>query len=164
MPKYIEGNLDGRGLKVGIVVSRFNDFVTGRLLEGAVDALARLGVADGDMVVVKVPGALEIPRAARALQARADLAAVICLGAVIRGGTPHFDYVCSEVSKGLGKLSLDGAVPIINAVLTTDTVDQAIERAGAKAGNKGFTAAQNAVEMANLEKSLGRADGPKKNR
>ena len=154
MPKVIEGRLDGKGLKVGVVVSRFNDFITGRLLEGALDALARHGVAEGDVTVAKVPGALEIPFAAGRLQER-GLSAVICLGAVIRGDTPHFDYVSAAVSRDISRLAMEGGVPVINGVLTTDTVDQAIERAGSKAGNKGFTAAQGAIEMARLAEELG---------
>ncbi len=166
MPKIIEGKMDGRGLKVGIVVSRFNDFVTGRLLDGALDALTRHGVADGDILVVKVPGALEIAPAAKVLAAGGALDAVVCLGAVIRGETPHFDYVSAEVSKGVALLALECPMPVINGVLTTDSVDQAVDRAGAKAGNKGFTAAQNAIEMVDLRSRLGkpRGNGPKKNR
>jgi 6,7-dimethyl-8-ribityllumazine synthase len=166
MPRIIEGKIEGRGLKVGIVVSRFNDFVTGRLLDGALDSLSRHGVADGDIIVVKVPGALEIVPAAKILSARGGLSAIICLGAVIRGETPHFDYVSAEVSKGIALLSFECAMPVINGVLTTDSVDQAIDRAGAKAGNKGYTAAQNAIEMVDLQTRLGelKGDGPKKNR
>jgi 6,7-dimethyl-8-ribityllumazine synthase len=166
MPKFIEGNMDGTGLSVAVVVSRFNDTVTGRLLEGAVDALVRHGVADADITVARVPGALEIPGVARKLRDTGRFSAVIALGAVIRGGTPHFDYVCSEVSKGLGQLALEGPVPVINCVLTTDTIDQAVERSGAKAGNKGFIAAQSAIEMANLSATLAgkRGNGPKKGR
>ncbi len=165
MATFIEGTLDGRGLKMGIVVSRFNDFVTARLLEGALDALTRQGVAAADVVVVRVPGALEIPPVAQTMAGK-GFDAVICLGAVIRGATPHFEYVSAEVSKGLGQLALQSKVPVINGVLTTDNTDQAVERAGAKSGNKGFTAAQNAIEMARVAAALGawRGDGPKKNR
>jgi 6,7-dimethyl-8-ribityllumazine synthase len=156
MPRIIEGTLDGSGLRMGIVVSRFNDLITGKLLEGALDAFRRHGVAEEDVTVVKVPGALEIPRAVRSLQqGMADLSAVLCLGAVIRGDTPHFEYVSAEMSKGIGQLALEGPCPVINGVLTTDTVDQAMERAGVKAGNKGFTAAQNAIEMARVVRAMG---------
>jgi 6,7-dimethyl-8-ribityllumazine synthase len=159
MPKAIEGNLDGKGCRIAIVVSRFNDFVTARLLDGALDALVRHGVADGDITVVRVPGALEIPPAAGRLLERCrgkekSFSAIIALGAVIRGETPHFDYVAAEVGKGLAQLALEGVVPVINAVLTTDTVPQAVDRAGAKGGNKGFTAAMNAIEMASVLRSI----------
>lgn len=154
MPRIIEGKMDGKGLRIAIVVSRFNDFVTSRLVEGAVDALVRSGVKDGDITMVKVPGALEIPPLVKAVGEKVSPDAVICLGAVIRGDTPHFEYVSAEVSKGLGQLSLGMDIPVINGVLTTDSVDQAIERAGAKSGNKGFTAAQNAIEMANVRKMI----------
>lgn len=164
MATYIEGSLEGRGLKVAIVVSRFNEFVTGKLLDGALDALARHGVDDGDITVVRVPGALEIPPAARIL-AGSGVSAVICLGAVIRGETPHFDFVAAEVSKGISQLALAGPVPVINAVLTTDNVDQAVNRAGAKSGNKGFAAAQNAIEMARVLLAIGgKARGKKADR
>jgi 6,7-dimethyl-8-ribityllumazine synthase len=164
MPKTIEGKIDGRGLRIGIVVSRFNDFITSRLLEGALDALARHGVADEDVVVVKVPGSLELTYAARRLQEEGKLAAVICLGAVIRGDTPHFEYVSSTVTRDIARLTMESEIPVINGVLTTDNVDQAIERAGTKAGNKGFSAAQGAIEMADLAgriRKLG-THGPKK--
>ncbi len=164
MPRMIEGSLDGKGLRVAIVVSRFNDFVTARLLEGALDALGRHGVADDAIIVVRVPGALEIPPAAGRLLDRCragkvgkggGYSAIIALGAVIRGETPHFDYVAAEVGKGLAQLALEGVVPVINAVLTTDTVPQAVDRAGAKGGNKGFTAAMNAIEMVGVLRSIG---------
>lgn len=165
MPRYLEGKIDGRGLRIGVVVSRFNDFITSRLLAGALDALVRHGVADEDILVVRVPGALEIPAAAGKVMGWKGISAVVCLGAVIRGDTPHFEYVSAEVSKGIAQLALAGPVPVINGVLTTDNVDQAVERAGAKAGNKGFAAAENAIEMASLAAVLGKQgeDGrPKK--
>lgn len=150
MPKYIEGNLIGKDLKVGIVVSRFNDFITGRLLEGALDALTRSGVKDNDITVMRVPGSFEIPLAAKRMVFKKGYDAVICLGAVIQGDTPHFEYISAEVTKGVAAVSLESGIPVILGVLTTDTLEQAIERAGTKAGNKGFEAAITAVEMANL--------------
>lgn len=150
MVRTIEGILAGKGLKVGIVVSRFNSFITERLLEGAVDALVRHGVAEEDILVAKVPGAFELPLGVRRLAAAGKADAVIALGALIRGGTPHFDYLSAEVTKGVAQVMLETGVPVAFGVLTTDTVEQAIERAGAKAGNKGFEAAQSAVEMADL--------------
>jgi len=164
MPRIIEGKMEGRGLKIGIVVSRFNDFITSRLQDGALDALARHGVSDEDMVVVKVPGSLELSYAARRLQEQGNLSAIICLGAVIRGDTPHFEYVSSTVTRDIARLTVDNDIPVINGVLTTDNVDQAIERAGTKAGNKGFTAAQGAIEMADLAGRIRKqgSHGPKK--
>jgi 6,7-dimethyl-8-ribityllumazine synthase len=149
-----EGNLLAQGLRFGIVISRFNDFICDRLLGGALDALRRSGCDDANIDTFKVPGAFEIPLVAKkvALSGRYD--AVICLGAVIRGATPHFDYVASEVSKGVASVSLDCNIPIAFGVLTTDTLEQAIERAGSKAGNKGWDAAMAAIEMANLLKGL----------
>lgn len=152
--KTVEGALTGKGLSFGIVVSRFNEFISNRLLEGAVDCLNRHGVLDKDMTVVKVPGAFEMPLVAKKLAEGGKCDAVIALGAVIRGGTPHFDYVSSEVTKGLAAASLATGCPVIFGVITADTLDQAIERAGTKAGNKGFYAALSAIEMANLTKSL----------
>ncbi|MDP8255378.1 MAG: 6,7-dimethyl-8-ribityllumazine synthase [Candidatus Alcyoniella australis] len=154
MPRTIEGKIDAKGLKFGIIVSRFNSFITERLLEGALDALLRHGAADDDVTVVKVPGSFEIPGMARRLADTGRFNAVICLGAVIRGGTPHFDYVAAEVSKGLGQLTLNHEVPVAFGILTCDTIEQAIERAGSKAGNKGYDAALSAVETANLIRSL----------
>lgn len=154
MPKYIEGNLDAGGKSFGILVSRFNSFISERLLEGAIDALLRHGAADDSIVVARVPGAFEIPLAARKMAESGRFDAVICLGAVIRGATPHFDYVAAEVSKGIAHVSLDSGVPVIFGVLTTDSIEQAIERAGTKAGNKGFDAAMTAVETVNLLKGL----------
>ena len=150
MPKFIEAGLNAEGKKFGIVVSRFNDFITDRLTGGAVDALVRSGAADTDVEVVKVPGAFEIPLVAKKMAERGIYDAIICLGAVIRGATPHFDYVSAEVSKGIAQVSLDASIPIIFGIVTTDTLEQAIERAGTKAGNKGWSAAVSAVEMANL--------------
>jgi 6,7-dimethyl-8-ribityllumazine synthase len=154
MPKSIEGRLDAKGLKIGILVSRFNSFIGERLVEGALDALLRHGAEDDNLVVVRVPGAFEIPLAARKMVATGRYDAVVCLGAVIRGATPHFDYVSAEVSKGIATVSLEAGIPVTFGVLTTDTLEQAIERAGSKAGNKGFDAAMAAIEMANLFKAL----------
>ena len=150
MPKVIEADLVAKGKKFAIVVSRFNDFITDKLVGGAVDALVRSGTLDKDIDVVKVPGAFEIPLVAQKIAAKKHHDAVICLGAVIRGATPHFDYVSAEVSKGVAAASMDAGLPIIFGVLTTDTLEQAIERAGSKSGNKGWDAALAAVEMANL--------------
>ncbi|MED3931201.1 6,7-dimethyl-8-ribityllumazine synthase [Priestia megaterium] len=149
-----EGNLVGTGLKIGIVVGRFNEFITGRLLSGAEDALKRHGVADEDVDVAWVPGAYEIPLIAKKLAESKKYDAVITLGTVIRGATPHFDFVCNEVAKGVASQSLQTGVPIIFGVLTTETIEQAIERAGTKAGNKGWEAAASAIEMANLSKMI----------
>ena len=150
MVKILEGQLIAEGKRFGIVVSRFNDFITEKLLGGALDALIRTGAKEADIQIVKVPGAFEIPLAAKKAVQSNRYDAVICLGAVIRGATPHFDYVCAEVSKGVAQVGLDSGVPVIFGVLTTDTVEQAIERAGTKSGNKGWQAAMSAVEMANL--------------
>ncbi len=152
--KVIQGELQAKGLKFAIVVSRFNDFITGKLLDGAVDALMRHGAKDEDVDVVKVPGAFEIPLAAKKVAEKGSYHAVICLGTVIRGATPHFDYVAAEVSKGVASASLDTGVPIAFGVLTTDTIEQAVERAGTKSGNKGFDAAVTAIEMAQVFKKL----------
>jgi 6,7-dimethyl-8-ribityllumazine synthase len=154
MPKVIQGDLAAQGLKFGIVVARFNDFITSRLLDGAVDALLRHGAAEADLDVVKVPGAYEVPLAARALARSGKYNAVICLGAVIRGATPHFEYVSAEVSKGVASVSLEAGLPVIFGVLTTDTIEQAVERAGTKSGNKGWDAALSAIEMANVMKQM----------
>ncbi|HEY6871588.1 MAG TPA: 6,7-dimethyl-8-ribityllumazine synthase [Geobacteraceae bacterium] len=154
MPKFIEGKLDATGLKFGIVVGRFNSFIGDRLLEGALDALVRHGAKDKDIEVARVPGAFEIPLAAQKMSAAGKYDALICLGAVIRGSTPHFDYVAAEVSKGVAQVSLKSGVPIAFGVLTTDSIEQAIERAGTKAGNKGFEAAMTAIETAQLFRSI----------
>lgn len=152
--KVIEGDLQASGLKFSIVVSRFNDFITTKLLEGALDALVRHGASDADIEVVRVPGAFEIPLVAKKLAAKGTSHAVICLGTVIRGATPHFDYVAGEVSKGIAQASLETGVPIAFGVVTTDTIEQAVERAGSKAGNKGWDAAVTAIEMAQVLKRL----------
>ncbi len=154
MPKAVEGGLIANGLKFAIVVSRFNDFITGRLLSGALDALTRHGAAEADIELVRVPGCFEIPAVAQKLAQKKEYQAVICLGAVIRGDTPHFDYISAEVVKGVANVTLATGIPVILGVLTTDTVDQAVERAGVKAGNRGFEAAMSAIEMANLYKKL----------
>ena len=148
--KVYEGKLVGEGLKFGIVIGRFNEFISTKLLSGALDALNRHGVNEEDIEVVWVPGAFEIPLAAKKLAKSGKYDAVISLGAVIRGATPHFDYVCAEASKGVAKVGLETELPIIFGVITTDTIEQAIERAGTKAGNKGWEAALSALEMANL--------------
>ena len=150
MVKILEGQLIGKGKRFGIVVSRFNDFITEKLLGGAMDGLLRTGVKENDIHVIKVPGAFEIPLAAKKTIQTGNYDAVICLGAVIRGSTPHFDYVCAEVSKGVAQVSLESGIPVIFGVVTTDSVEQAIERAGTKSGNKGWNSAISAVEMANL--------------
>lgn len=154
MPQYFEGQLDAKGQKVGIIVSRFNSFISERLLEGAVDALVRHGADEKDIHVARVPGAFEIPLAAKKMAASRKYDAIIALGAVIRGSTPHFDYVSSEVTKGVASVSLDSGVPVAFGVLTTDSIEQAVERAGTKAGNKGFEAAVTAIETVNLLKAL----------
>ena len=150
MPAVIEGILDGSGKRFGIIVSRFNDLISKKLLEGAMDCLLRHKTDKDAITVVWTPGALEIPPVAQKMAASKKFDAVICLGAVIRGGTPHFDYVASEMSKGIAKVALEQKLAVINGVLTTDTIDQAVERAGAKAGNKGWNAALSAIEMADL--------------
>jgi 6,7-dimethyl-8-ribityllumazine synthase len=154
MAKTIEGVISGRGRKFGLVVSRTNEFVTRRLLEGAVDALRRHEVADDDLTVVYCPGSFEIPAVARRLLSAAKLDGVICLGAVIRGDTPHFQYIAAEVAKGVAAVGLEAGVPVVFGVLTTDTLEQAVERAGTKAGNKGREAALAALEMADLYAKL----------
>ncbi|MEN8779479.1 MAG: 6,7-dimethyl-8-ribityllumazine synthase [Desulfobacterales bacterium] len=157
MVKILEGQLIAKGKRFGIVVSRFNDFITEKLLSGALDALTRTGAKENDIQIIKVPGAFEIPLAAKKAAQTGRYDAVICLGAVIRGATPHFDYVCAEVSKGVAQVGLDFGLPIIFGVLTTDTVEQAIDRAGTKSGNKGWQAAMSAVEMANLMGTVAQA-------
>ncbi len=150
MPKTIEGNLTAEGKKFAIVSSRFNNFISDRLIEGAIDALTRSGAADNDISIIKVPGAFEIPFIAKKAAKIKKYDAIICLGAVIKGSTPHFEYVSSEVSKGIAAVGLEADIPVIFGVITTDTIEQAIERAGTKAGNKGWSAAIAAIEMANL--------------
>jgi 6,7-dimethyl-8-ribityllumazine synthase len=157
MPQIIDANLSAKGKKFGIIVSRFNDFITSKLVEGALDALIRSGARDQDIVIVKVPGAFEIPLAAQKMAGAKTYDAIICLGAVIRGATSHYDYVCAEVSKGIASVSLETGVPVMFGILTTETIEQAIERAGTKAGNKGFDTALGAIEMANLGEILGKA-------
>ncbi len=153
MNKY-EGMLTAQGLRVGIVAARFNDFIVSHLLEGARDALLRHGAREDDITLVRVPGAFEIPLAAAKLAAKENIDAVICVGAVIRGSTPHFDYVASEVSKGIAQVSLSSGKPVSFGVLTTDSIEQAVERAGTKSGNKGFEAAVTVIEMASLFSAL----------
>src|SRR3989304_2826322 len=155
MSKTYEGNLLGKGLKFGVVVSRFNEFFSGKLLEGAKDALLRHGVLESDIEVAWTPGSFEIPLIAQKMAESKKYNAVICLGAVIRGGTPHFDYIASEVAKGIANVGLRTGVPVIFGVITTDTLEQAVERSGTKSGNKGFDAAVSAIEMANLVRKLG---------
>jgi 6,7-dimethyl-8-ribityllumazine synthase len=152
--KVYEGRLSGEGLHFAVVVGRFNEFIAGHLLDGALDNLRRHDVADADIEVAWVPGAFEIPLVAQRLAAAGKYDAVICLGAVIRGGTPHFDYVAAETAKGIAKVGLDSGVPVVFGVLTTDSIEQAVERAGTKAGNKGWAAATTALEMANLLRVL----------
>ena len=151
--KVLEGKLTAEGLRIGIVAARFNEFITNKLVSGAIDALSRHGASAENMTMAWVPGAFEIPLAAQKMASSGKFDAVICLGAVIRGSTPHFDYVSNEVTKGVAHVGLQTGVPTVFGVLTTDTIEQAIERAGTKAGNKGFDAAMTAIEMANLLKS-----------
>lgn len=150
----IQGNLIGSKLKIGVVVGRFNDFIVSKLLGGAIDGLKRHGVAEEDIDVAWVPGAFELPLVAKKMAKNDEYDAIICLGAVIKGSTPHFDYVCAEASKGIASISLQLEKPIIFGVLTTNSIEQAIERAGTKSGNKGYDAAVCAIEMANLMKSF----------
>ena len=152
--KVIQGELQAKGLKFAIIVSRFNDFITGKLLEGAVDGLLRHGAKEEDIEVIKVPGAFEIPLTAKKVASKGSHNALICLGTVIRGATPHFDYVAAEVSKGVATASMETGVPIAFGVLRTETIEQAVERAGTKSGNKGFDAAMTAIEMAQVFKKL----------
>ena len=154
MSKPIEGMLVGKGLKFGLVVSRFNDFITQKLLDGAQDALLRHGVAQADIDVAWVPGSFEIPLVAKKLAQTKRYDAVVCLGAVIRGGTPHFDYISAEVTKGIAMVGLEVGLPVIYGVITADSLEQAIGRAGTKEGNQGFKAAVSAIEMANLVKGI----------
>ena len=155
MAKIIEGNIRADGLRFGIVVSRFNNFITERLLEGAMDALRRNGAKENAIEIYRTPGSFEIPAVVRRLLERGQYDAIICLGAVIRGSTPHFSYISAEVTKGIAQLSLQSAIPIAFGVITADTIEQAIERAGTKVGNKGWDAALSAIEMANLYRELG---------
>ena len=155
MSKQYEGMLLGQGLKFGVVISRFNEFFSKKMLEGAQDALLRHGVAEEDIEQAWTPGSFEIPLIAQKMAQSKKYDAIICLGAVIRGSTPHFDHIAAEVTKGIAKVNLDTGVPVIYGVITTDTLEQAIERSGSKAGNKGAAAAVSAIEMANLVKSMG---------
>jgi len=156
MAERYEGMLLGEGLKFGIVVSRFNEIITSRLLDGAKDAFLRHGVNEQDIDVAWTPGCLEIPLIASKLAQAGKYNAIVCLGAVIRGGTSHFEYVASEVNRGISRVSLDAGLPVIQGIITADTLEQAIDRAGAKEGNRGFMAASSAIEMANLLKVIGR--------
>ncbi|MEE8419015.1 MAG: 6,7-dimethyl-8-ribityllumazine synthase [Dehalococcoidales bacterium] len=155
MGNTFEGVLLGEGLKIGVVVSRFNEFITNKLLEGAKDALVRHGVSKDDIDVAWVPGAFEVPLVAQRLARTDKYDALVCLSAVVRGGTPHFEYVAAEVTKGIATVGLDTGLPVSYGVITADTLEQAIERAGTKSGNRGFDAAVNAIEMANLMKTIG---------
>jgi 6,7-dimethyl-8-ribityllumazine synthase len=152
--KIIEGELQAKGLRFGIVISRFNEFITSKLLDGAKDALLRHGAKEEDIEVVKVPGAFEIPMVAKKMALKGTYHAVLCLGTVIRGATPHFDYIAAEVSKGIAAASMDTGIPIAFGVITCDTIEQAVERAGSKSGNKGWDAAITAIEMAQLVKKI----------
>ena len=152
--KILEGELQAKGLKFGIIISRFNDFITAKLLDGAKDALLRHGAKEEDIDVVRVPGSFEIPMVAKKMASKGIYNAVICLGTVIRGGTPHFEYIASEVSKGIAFASMDTGVPVAFGIITCDTIEQAVERAGTKSGNKGWDAAITAIEMAQLMKKL----------
>ena len=154
MSRTIEGKLIAKDLRFAFIVSRFNDFITSKLLDGAMDAVIRHGGSDENIDIIRVPGAFEMPVVAKKLTEMKKYDAVVCLGAVIRGATPHFEYIASEVAKGLATVALESGVPVSFGVLTTDTLEQAIERAGTKAGNKGFDAAMSAIEMANLFKQL----------
>lgn len=152
--KVIEGELQAKGLKFGIIVSRFNDFITSRLLDGALDALIRHGADEKDIEIIKVPGSFEIPMVAKRMANKGAYNAIICLGTVIRGATPHFEYVAAEVSKGIATASMETGIPISFGIITSDTIEQAIERAGSKSGNKGWDAAMTAIEMAQVIKKI----------
>ena len=156
MPKILEGDLIAHDLHFGIILSRFNDFITNRLLEGALDALYRHGASEDHIEIIKVPGAFEIPYVAKKITQNKKYDSVLCLGALIRGDTPHFEYISAEVTKGIAQVSLDSGVPVIYGVITTENIEQAIERAGTKAGNKGWLAAVSAIEMARLYKKIGK--------
>jgi 6,7-dimethyl-8-ribityllumazine synthase len=154
MPKIVEGKIVAKGMKFGIVASRFNDFISSRLIDGALDTLVRAGADEKDIHIYKVPGAFELPLTAKKLAKSARFDAIICLGAVIRGATPHFEYISAEVSKGIASVGLEAEIPVVYGVLTTDTIEQAIERAGTKSGNKGADAALSAIEMVDLFKKI----------
>jgi 6,7-dimethyl-8-ribityllumazine synthase len=152
--KIIEGELQAKGLKFGVVISRFNDFITSKLLDGAKDALLRHGAKEEDIDIIKVPGSFEIPMVAKRLALKGTYNAIICLGTVIRGATPHFEYIAAEVSKGIASASMETGIPIAFGIITSDTIEQAVERAGTKSGNKGWDAAITAIEMAQLLKKI----------
>jgi 6,7-dimethyl-8-ribityllumazine synthase len=152
--KIVQGDIQAKGLKFGIIASRFNEFITSEVLDGAMDALLRHGAKEEDIQTARVPGAFEIPLVAKKMAEKGNLSAIICLGTVIRGATPHFDYVAAEVSKGIAQVSLDTGVPIAFGIITSDTIEQAVERAGSKSGNKGWDAAVTAIEMAQVLKKL----------
>jgi 6,7-dimethyl-8-ribityllumazine synthase len=152
--KIFEGELQAKGLKFGIVMSRFNEFITSKLLDGAVDALVRHGAREDDIDLAKVPGSFEIPLIAKKMALKDTYNAIICLGTIIRGATPHFEYIAAEVSKGIASASLETGVPMVFGIITSDTIEQAVERAGTKSGNKGWDAAVTAIEMAQLQKKL----------
>ncbi len=152
--KIIEGELQAKGFKFAIVVSRFNEFIANRLLDGALDALVRHGAKEDDIDVIKVPGSFEIPMVAKKLALRGTYHAILCLGTIIRGATPHFEYIAAEVSKGIASASMETGVPVAFGIITSDTIEQAIERAGTKSGNKGWDAAITAIEMVQLLKKL----------
>ena len=156
MPTILEGDLIAHDLQFGIIISRFNDFITNRLLEGALDALYRHGATEDHIEIIKVPGAFEIPYVAKKITQNKKYDSVLCLGALIRGDTPHFEYISAEVTKGIAQVSLDSGIPVIYGVITTDNIEQAIERAGTKAGNKGWLAAVSAIEMARLYTKIGK--------
>lgn len=153
--KTYEGKLQAEGLRIGIVLSRFNQFISGRLLEGALDALHKLGAEDGDISVFKVPGSFEVPGVAKKLARSKSYDGILCLGALIRGDTPHFDYLSAEVTKGLAQIAMEEGIPVSYGILTVDTIEQGIERAGTKAGNKGYDSAFALIETINLEKAAG---------
>jgi len=157
--KTFEGGLEGRGLRIGLVASRFNDFIVKHLVEGAQEALRKCGVAEADIDLVRVPGSMELPLAAKRMAASGSYDALVCLGCVIRGGTTHYDIVCNEAAKGISQASLETGVPTIFAVITAETIEQAVERAGTKMGNKGYEGALAAVEMATLMAAMGKAAG-----
>lgn len=152
--RIVQGKLDAKGLKVSVIASRFNDFITDRLIDGAVDCLVRHGAQEDQITVYRVPGSFELPLAAKKVVSAGNVDAVICLGALIRGQTPHFDFIASEVTKGIAQISLDSGVPVTFGVITADSLEQAVDRAGAKVGNKGFEAASGAIEMVNLIREL----------
>ena len=152
--RTVQGKLDAKGLKVAVIASRFNDFITDRLIDGAVDCLVRHGADEDQIVVYRVPGSFELPLAAQKVVSAGNEDTVICLGALIRGQTPHFDFIASEVTKGIAQISLDSGIPVTFGVITADSLEQAVDRAGAKVGNKGFEAASGAIEMVNLIREL----------